>query len=121
MIIRTLLRFFAALFTFHALEPDEPRLVGRDRREYGAPAARSRPPLFDLPDLEQGRGALPGLEFPGPPQSATILVAERHVVEQLFDGRQAEALEFGRARGADARDDRDGSARRREPGLDVGR
>lgn len=29
MIIRTLLRFFAALFTFHALEPDEPRLVGR--------------------------------------------------------------------------------------------
>ena len=29
MLIRTLLRFFAALFTFHALEPDEPRLVGR--------------------------------------------------------------------------------------------
>lgn len=29
MIIQHLLRFFAALFTFHALEPAEPRLVGR--------------------------------------------------------------------------------------------
>src|SRR5437879_1985382 len=78
-----------------------PRAVAEHDLE-AAPAAAARARLVDAGDVAHRRRLLADVELTERAERAPVLVAERQVVEEVLDGREAEARQLGGALRADA-------------------
>src|SRR5579862_8412357 len=102
------------------VEPDEdeqPARVAQHRLQDGT-AAPSRARLVDARHLADGRRLVPRHERGERTERASVLVAERQVVEDVLDRAEAEARELLRALRADAAEHLHLLRERRERGLD---
>src|SRR5207245_4044133 len=101
-------------------EEEEPVAVAQHDLE-GAPAAAARPRLVDAGDLAHRRRLLADVELAERAERAPVLVTEWQVVEEVLDGREAEARQLGGALRTDAAHRLRGLGERGERRADRGR
>src|SRR5438128_495590 len=101
-------------------EEEEPVAVAQHDLE-DVPAAAARARLADAGDLAHRRRLLADVELAERLERAPVLVAERQVIEEVLDGREAEARQLGGALRADAAHRLRGLGERGERRADRGR
>src|SRR5881628_1723820 len=101
-------------------EEEEPVAVAQHDLE-DVPAAAARARFADAGDLAHHRRLLADVELAERLERAPVLVAERQVIEEVLDGREAEARQLGGALRADAAHRLRGLGERGERRADGGR